>query len=84
MPVTKVVDALMELKTAPETDDYRYFDPKLLRATDSTARNRSPFTQAVVFVVGGGNYIEYQNLVDYQNVRLNKVDINLFLCHQFY
>ena len=25
--------------------------------------------QAVVFVVGGGNYIEYQNLVDYLKVR---------------
>ena len=24
--------------------------------------------QAVVFVVGGGNYIEYQNLVDYLKV----------------
>ena len=58
----------MDLKSAPDTDDYRYFDPKLLRATDSVARNRSPYTQAVVFMVGGGNYIEYQNLVDYQNV----------------
>lgn len=24
--------------------------------------------QAIVFVVGGGNYIEYQNLVDYAKV----------------
>ena len=24
--------------------------------------------QAIVFVVGGGNYIEYQNLVDYLKV----------------
>ena len=24
--------------------------------------------QAVVFVIGGGNYIEYQNLVDYVKV----------------
>jgi len=24
--------------------------------------------QAIVFVVGGGNYIEYQNLVDYTKV----------------
>uniref|UniRef100_A0A8C6XQV6 Sec1 family domain containing 1 n=2 Tax=Naja naja TaxID=35670 RepID=A0A8C6XQV6_NAJNA len=30
-----------------ETDDYRYFDPKMLRG------------------IGGGNYIEYQNLADY-------------------
>ncbi|KAI0209748.1 Sec1 family domain-containing protein 1 [Lamellibrachia satsuma] len=67
LPVTKVVDALMEMKSSQETDDYRYFDPKLLRATDSNSvpRNRSPFQEAVVFVIGGGNYIEYQNLVDY-------------------
>lgn len=26
------------------------------------------FFQAIVFVVGGGNYIEYQNLVDYTKV----------------
>lgn len=25
--------------------------------------------QAIVFVVGGGNYIEYQNLVDYSKVQ---------------
>lgn len=67
LPITRIVDALMELKSLQETDDYRYFDPKLLRVTDSTSipRNRSPFQDAIVFVVGGGNYIEYQNLVDY-------------------
>ncbi|KAG1671430.1 Sec1 family domain-containing protein 1 [Nymphon striatum] len=70
LPVTRIVDALMELKSLPDTDDYRYFDPKLLRATDSSSvqRNRSPFQEAIVFVVGGGNYIEYQNLVDYIKV----------------
>ena len=34
LPLTKVVDQLMEQKSNPETDDYRYFDPKLLRPTD--------------------------------------------------
>ncbi|XP_077992869.1 sec1 family domain-containing protein 1-like [Glandiceps talaboti] len=67
LPVTKVVDALMEIKSSQETDDYRYFDPKMLRVTDASSipRNRTPFQEAMVFVVGGGNYIEYQNLVDY-------------------
>jgi hypothetical protein len=27
-------------------------------------RTKTPFTDAIVFVVGGGNYIEYQNLLD--------------------
>jgi len=34
LPVTKIVDALMESKSMAEVDDYRYFDPKLLRPTD--------------------------------------------------
>ncbi|GAB6021737.1 Sec1 domain containing protein 1 [Chamberlinius hualienensis] len=84
LPVTRIADALMELKSTQETDDYRYFDPKVLRdvyvyfltflwfATlivlvfrGNIPRSRYPFQEAVVFVVGGGNYIEYQNLVDY-------------------
>ena len=31
----------------------------------SIPRARGPFQEAYVFVVGGGNYIEYQNLQDY-------------------
>uniref|UniRef100_A0A3B4AIY4 Uncharacterized protein n=1 Tax=Periophthalmus magnuspinnatus TaxID=409849 RepID=A0A3B4AIY4_9GOBI len=59
LPVTRTLDNLMEMKSHPETDDYRYFDPKMLRGSERL------FVQAIVFVVGGGNYIEYQNLVDY-------------------
>lgn len=65
LPVTRIVDQLMEQKTSSETEDYRYFDPKQLRQGDVSARMRTPFQEAVVFIVGGGNYIEYQNLVDY-------------------
>ncbi|XP_045174268.1 sec1 family domain-containing protein 1-like [Mercenaria mercenaria] len=65
LPATRIVDALMEMKTMQDIEDYRYFDPKLLRADSSIPRNKSPFQEAYVFVVGGGNYIEYQNLVDY-------------------
>ncbi|XP_046367606.1 sec1 family domain-containing protein 1-like [Haliotis cracherodii] len=70
LPTTRVVDALMEMKSNQETDDYRYFDPKLLRA-DSTSipRNKSAYQDAYVFMVGGGNYIEYQNLIDYAKSR---------------
>uniref|UniRef100_A0AAQ5YA69 Sec1 family domain-containing protein 1 n=1 Tax=Amphiprion ocellaris TaxID=80972 RepID=A0AAQ5YA69_AMPOC len=31
LPVTRILDNLMEMKSHPETDDYRYFDPKMLR-----------------------------------------------------
>lgn len=61
----------MEQRALPEVEQYRYFDPKLLRppAADAAAvRSRVAFQEAIVFVVGGGNYIEYQNLVDYTKV----------------
>jgi len=71
LPVTKIVDNLMESRSSPETDDYRYFDPKLHRPQDnaSAARNRQTFNDAIVFMIGGGNYIEYQNLQDYAKTR---------------
>nr|CAI5845744.1 unnamed protein product [Callosobruchus analis] len=68
LPVTKVVDNLMELKNCPEMEEYHYLDPKQLKVTE-IPRNRSPFQEAIVFMVGGGNYIEYQNLVDYAKAK---------------
>ncbi|CAG5115434.1 unnamed protein product [Candidula unifasciata] len=66
LPTTRIVDALMELKSLPDVDDYRYFDPKLLRTDPSSVpRSKTPFQEAYVFIVGGGNYIEFQNLMDY-------------------
>ncbi|XP_053291002.1 sec1 family domain-containing protein 1 [Pleuronectes platessa] len=73
LPVTRILDHLMEMKSHPETDDYRYFDPKMLRGSESSIpRNKNPFQEAIVFVVGGGNFIEYQNLVDYGKSKQGK------------
>lgn len=57
----------MECKSNAEIDDYLYLDPKLMKGSSSAAmpRNRAAFQDAVVFIVGGASYIEYQNLVDY-------------------
>ena len=65
---TQVVDALMQLKATDATKGYLYFDPKQLRADPSGCAvppGRAPFEEAVVFMVGGGNYAEYQNLADH-------------------
>lgn len=67
LPVTEIVDNLMEFKSSQELDEYYYLDPKQYKLTD-IPRNRSPFQDAFVFVIGGGNYIEYQNLADYCKV----------------
>lgn len=67
LPITKIVDELMEIKQGQYNDDYCYFDPKILRGQDNIPRAKNPFQEAIVFVVGGGNYIEYQNLMDHAN-----------------
>ncbi|KAG5675546.1 hypothetical protein PVAND_005442 [Polypedilum vanderplanki] len=65
LPVTRITEQLMECRAASEVEDFLYFDPKLLRGSDVCPKNRAPFQDAIVFVIGGGNYIEYQNLVDF-------------------
>ncbi|XP_011313950.1 protein sly1 homolog [Fopius arisanus] len=65
LPVTKIVDELVESKQNSHTDDYYYLDPKQLKQVEQVPKNRTTFQDVIVFVVGGGNYIEYQNLVDY-------------------
>ncbi|KAI7690032.1 Sec1 family domain-containing protein 1 [Sarcoptes scabiei] len=74
LPITRVTDALMEGKSRSETDEFRYFDPKLMSKSsniydpnenDAGGQHKTTFQDAIVFVIGGGNYIEYQNLVEY-------------------
>ncbi|CAG5081726.1 Similar to Slh: Protein sly1 homolog (Drosophila melanogaster) [Cotesia congregata] len=65
LPVTKIVDELIEMKQSPSTEDYYYLDPKQLKQIEHVPKNRTTFQDVIVFIVGGGNYIEYQNLNDY-------------------
>jgi hypothetical protein len=68
--VTRVVDSIMEMKNDFGTDSYHYLDPKLQRkGNQGTPRKNSPFKEAIVFVIGGGNYVEYLNLQEYAKVR---------------
>eukprot|EP00842_Homolaphlyctis_polyrhiza_P004965 jgi/Hompol1/546/HPOL_005000-RA len=69
LTVTRIVDAIMEGNTAgTPAEDFLYLDPKAGRAG---AANRQPpkgrvtFQEAIVFVIGGGNYLEYHNLLEY-------------------
>ena len=41
-------------------------------------RTKTPFSDAIVFVVGGGNYIEYQNLLDNAKV-VNEINIIFYV-----
>lgn len=49
--------------------DYLYLDPKQPRNSGKPATmNKVSFQEAFVFVVGGGNYVEYQNLQEFMQV----------------
>jgi len=63
-PMTRAVTALVENKGGAEDDGFAYLDPKLAPTAGAggASRSRTPYSQAMVFVVGPGNYLEYQNL----------------------
>ncbi len=81
--LTKVCNVLCSLCVLI-VKNYLYFDPKSIKAVALTEapKGRPPFEHAVVFMVcllqiivtegqvGGGNYVEYQNLVEFAEVRL--------------
>lgn len=71
--MTKITEQLMDCRSGNDNDDYIYLDPKLLKRGDTLPKTRAPFQDAIVFIVGGGNYIEYQNLVDFIKVSHAKV-----------
>ncbi|KAJ3414658.1 Vesicle trafficking between the ER and Golgi [Chytridiales sp. JEL 0842] len=68
LAITKIVESIMDGTTGTETDDYLQLDPRLGKnnqSRPSAQKTRATFSEAIVFVVGGGNYLEYQNLQDY-------------------
>lgn len=80
LPLTRMTEELMDGKSSNE--DFRYFDPKILKGSSSHSIQPKPsysggssstssntgYNEAVVFVIGGGNYIEYQNMQDFVKV----------------
>ncbi|QPG73193.1 hypothetical protein FOA43_000500 [Brettanomyces nanus] len=72
MPITNIVESIVMPANANQesinlTDDYLYFDPNATRGTHSRPPKRYSYNEAMVFVVGGGNYLEYSNLQDWCN-----------------
>ncbi|KAK9473627.1 Sec1-like protein [Dipodascopsis tothii] len=66
LTVTKLVESLMDPNAGnATTDDYLYFDPKISRGGSSRPPRRQAYNEAVVFTVGGGNYLEYGNLQEF-------------------
>ena len=75
---TKVAAAICENKPTPETESFKYLDPKVkVSAGQEVPRQRAPFCEAIVFVIGSGNYTEYQNLVDYSETKRQTGPMNI-------
>lgn len=69
LPITNVVEAIMDPSLAGSgsvlvTDDYLYLDPKS-RGGHTKPPKRQSYDDAIVFVVGGGNNLEYHNLTEW-------------------
>eukprot|EP00798_Chlamydomonas_sp_ICE-L_P019994 gene19994-26707_t len=64
MPVVAAVEALVEGKIGtPEFESYAVFDPKAPAGKVTLERAKGPFKEAMVFMIGGGNYMERESLM---------------------
>lgn len=64
LPLTKVVESLMDNREdGGPADEYAYFDPKLgKRGGGARDKKSTAFNESLVFVLGGGSYVEVENL----------------------
>ncbi|KAK6916804.1 Sec1-like protein [Dillenia turbinata] len=62
LALTRTVEALMEGKPNPEIDSYLLFDPRAPKSSSGSSHLRGPFKEAIVFMIGGGNYVEHGSL----------------------
>lgn len=60
--VTRTVEALMDGKGGEECEAFLYLDPKVPRGTPAGERAKAAVREAIVFVCGGGTYLEYHSL----------------------
>ena len=60
--------AVATTQAVHDTEDYLNFDPRMGRTrglgTATAGKTKATFNDALVFVVGGGGYVEYSDLLD--------------------
>ncbi|MED6209260.1 Vesicle trafficking between the ER and Golgi [Stylosanthes scabra] len=64
LALARAVEALIEGRPNPEIDSYLIFDPRAPKSGSGTSSShlKGPFKEAIVFMIGGGNYVEYCSL----------------------
>lgn len=64
LALTRTVEALMEGKPNPEIESYLIFDPRAPKSSSGSSGShlKGPFKEAMVFMIGGGNFVEYGSL----------------------
>ncbi|MED6161389.1 Vesicle trafficking between the ER and Golgi [Stylosanthes scabra] len=64
LALARAVEALIEGRPNPEIDSYLIFDPRAPKSGLGTSSShlKGPFKEAIVFMIGGGNYVEYCSL----------------------
>lgn len=66
LAAARVMQTLMDQKGDAEVlEGYATLDPKAPKGSAISAVAKRPFREAVLFVVGPGNYVEYQNCQDH-------------------
>ncbi|KAG0664474.1 Vesicle trafficking between the ER and Golgi [Maudiozyma exigua] len=78
IPITNVVEAIMDPMNSSEknletTDNYIYIDPKITRGSHTKKPKRQFYNKSIVFVIGGSNYLEYQNLQEWAHSQLHNL-----------
>lgn len=65
LPISVAFEALMGNQPSPETAEYAYLDPRSPHGKPHVPREGdAAFHDGICFVVGGGNYLEYQSLLE--------------------
>lgn len=77
LPLTRIVDAVVNNKPHTLSDEYVIVDPKRpasdatfaqikpkdkKKRSDDSSNSETAYSEVIVFVVGGGNYMEFHNL----------------------
>ncbi|CBK25038.2 uncharacterized protein [Blastocystis hominis] len=63
--VVQIVDELVNGRSSSLTESFGYYDPATGRTIMPSDGGKMSFEDVIVFMVGGGNYSEYQHLQMY-------------------